>query len=462
MNCEAARLSIDAWIDNELNDHDRDSFETHLASCDECRKLAEDRRSEHDLIWESMAPDRLATVSVADRVVSQLPQSRPTTPVDTHGRVGWSTVIGFAVGLAVGVLIMLPLLDSQPDSDSTGTVPGSGNSIAENPAIENPISPVGTLNLVSGPVEFSPMSTNGWTSCEISTDVSPGFRVRTGANGQCELSLNQGAVVRLNHDTELAFENDGTVRLQKGQLWMQRPLDAQQSAPRVSTGGHVVEVDGTCDVQGDPNNAQILVCSGTATISGPDGQETLKPGEVARVGQNQPLEKDTEFDPILATRWVHDLLIMKNATDPETTDRIQRLWGALGNAKLRYLYEEELRALGAHCSVPLFAFLEESSPQSDGPKRERAARILADVATYDTIPLLVQLLEDPQPDVRYESARGLERLTGRNFGLANSAWRDAPRAACGPALNKWQQWLDTKRVKTTNPDVEMRYRKKKI
>ena len=84
-------------------------------------------------------------------------------------------------------------------------------------------------------------------------------------------------------------------------------------------------------------------------------------------------------------------------------------------------------------------------------KRVRAARILADVAGHDDAAELVELLDNENPEIRYHAARGLERLSGRNFGLATGDWRENSSAAkWQPALKSWRQWLNTDRDQIPN------------
>ncbi len=112
---------------------------------------------------------------------------------------------------------------------------------------------------------------------------------------------------------------------------------------------------------------------------------------------------------------------------------------------MRYLYEEEIRRLGDHCVLPLVRFLESSRSQGDETKRVRAAGIVADVAQPRSIPLLIELLADENPQVRSHAARGLQRLTTRDQGRPPEQWATDSWASCVPAYQAWQQWWETNR-----------------
>jgi hypothetical protein len=117
----------------------------------------------------------------------------------------------------------------------------------------------------------------------------------------------------------------------------------------------------------------------------------------------------------------------------------------LGQAKLAHLYEEEIRRLGDHCVLPLVRFLESSRSQGDERKRVRAASIVADAAQPRSIPLLIELLADENPEVRFHAARGLERLTARDQGRPPAQWQSESWASCAPTHRAWQEWWETNR-----------------
>src|SRR5207302_11051128 len=110
------------------------------------------------------------------------------------------------------------------------------------------------------------------------------------------------------------------------------------------------------------------------------------------------------------------ILILKGRNNKELARRIDGLLAQIGATKTSFLSEEEIRALGDHCVLPLTRFLESDRYRGDAGKRHVAANILADLAQPWSIPDLIILLRDNDGEVRYHAARGLARLTQQSFG----------------------------------------------
>ena len=94
--------------------------------------------------------------------------------------------------------------------------------------------------------------------------------------------------------------------------------------------------------------------------------------------------------------------------------RINDLFARIGETKVSYLTEQQLRALGGSCVKPLNKFVQASDNPGKRQKRERAALIVSEVAQPRHIPALIELLGDSSPRVREYAELGLERLTGRS------------------------------------------------
>ena len=56
------------------------------------------------------------------------------------------------------------------------------------------------------------------------------------------------------------------------------------------------------------------------------------------------------------------------------------MFAEIGEAKLGYLYEREIRAMGDASVLPLVYFLKGSTHEADQARRVVAARLLADLA----------------------------------------------------------------------------------
>jgi hypothetical protein len=73
--------------------------------------------------------------------------------------------------------------------------------------------------------------------------------------------------------------------------------------------------------------------------------------------------------------------------------------------------------------------------------------ILADLAQPWSIPDLIRLLDDQDVQVRYEAARALRRLVGRDaeLNIDPQRWRAPSVTACQPFTAEVQQWWNENR-----------------
>jgi hypothetical protein len=178
-----------------------------------------------------------------------------------------------------------------------------------------------------------------------------------------------------------------------------------------------------------------------------DQTATLEAGQSATIAAGRLSEVERVYDTKLVTAWINELLAAKGPDDPEFNARMNDILAQLGQAKLSHLYEEEIRRLGDSCVLPLVRFLESSRSQGDEKKRVRAAGIVADVAQPRSIPLLIELLADENPEVRYNAARGLERLTKRDQGRPAEQWQTETWASCAPTHRAWLEWWEANRTR---------------
>jgi len=101
------------------------------------------------------------------------------------------------------------------------------------------------------------------------------------------------------------------------------------------------------------------------------------------------------------------------------------------------MYEDEIKALGDHCVLPLTRYVQSSLSANDIRKRHQAARILTEMAQPWSIPYMIELLKDNDGEVRFYSARALQRLVGHGMGRTPEEWRAQLRTN---TLNEWTQW----------------------
>jgi transmembrane sensor len=313
----------------------------------------------------------------------------------------------------------------------------------EEPPLRPGAQPVARMALATGPVEFLPPEQQNWFACPPATELAPGAALRTDSGARCEVSTSDGSQVRLNGDTEAQFHGTRQVALERGQLWSQV---AGNEAPFCVTApdAKVLAEKGRINLSCQPGQTVVTVVEGSARVESGDHSTRLVAGQSAQIIEGR-LSEVQRGDPLLVTAWINELLASKGPDDPEFTARMNDILAQLGQAKMSYLYEEEIRRLGDNCVLPIVRFLESSRSQGNEPRRVRAASIVADVAQPRSIGLLIELLSDDNPQVRGHAARGLQRLTARDFGRPAAQWESDSWASCAPTYQAWQQWWEKNR-----------------
>jgi ferric-dicitrate binding protein FerR (iron transport regulator) len=442
VDCSQCLNLIGPSLDGELETADAAALTAHLAECADCRAAADGLRLVDTELRQAFAPRRQAAEALSERVIASLPCAPSSraglalpAPESNYGRASpalrpWlSLLMAAAAGFLIAVLIFQPwernaVVVQQPEDP--------GDSAA-------PIQPIARLAVATGPVEVRTADQQAWSAHE-ETAIARGAAVRTGPEARCELATSDGSALRLNTDTEVVLPEDRKVELARGQLWSfvcpsDKPFEIHASEAKITA------QDCRLDLASKPGETVVTVVEGSAQVHPQAGEQpqTVSAGQKVMLKQGRIAEAGTTPSPILDTGWVNELLILKGADDPEFVRRIDDICAQIGQAKLSHLYEDEIRRLGDHCVVPLVRFIQ--SPRSAANPRQRvtAARIVADVAQPRSIPELIGLLADNDPQVRSHTAEGLHRLTGRDQGMPANAWQQ-PWTTCAPTHRLWQDW----------------------
>jgi HEAT repeat protein len=133
--------------------------------------------------------------------------------------------------------------------------------------------------------------------------------------------------------------------------------------------------------------------------------------------------------------------MLKGHGDPELAHRISHIFAEIGHMKVTRLLEEEIRALGDHCVMPLTHFIDSPDGRKNARLRRKAARLLADIAVPWTVPYLIRFLEHDDGEVRFHVAQALERLTGNDFRCEPSTWQTGGQEVRNQALERWYRWI---------------------
>jgi hypothetical protein len=294
-----------------------------------------------------------------------------------------------------------------------------------------------TLEYATGTVQE--LADGAWKGLGACSDLRAGGEVRTLEQSKCELSLRDGTLLRLDESTQLRFDHARAITLRKGELW------AKVAGPtpfRVTTDDGPVELEGgTYDIsyrlstrhpsKFDPPQlaTSLAVLDGRGRIA----DQNLTP-LMSCVVEQKVADTPVPIEPLLRTRWIHELLKLRDRNDPETAERVTALLARLGRTKTPQAYESEIRGLGDR-SVPALLRLVTKLPEPlSAYDRRNAMRLLADLAGPSEVEGLVALTSDADGEIWSSANVALIRITGQSLkgGDAWKAWYDESRKASAP------------------------------
>jgi HEAT repeat protein len=151
-------------------------------------------------------------------------------------------------------------------------------------------------------------------------------------------------------------------------------------------------------------------------------------------------------------------LLLKGRDNPELTQRIDDLLARLGEDKMQYLHEEEIRGLGDHCVLPLTRYIQSDHSALEPARSRRAAEILSDCAQPWCIPHLIELLRDQDGDVRAAAGRALIRVSHHDIGTDEQR-RNGSDTVRADLIAQWQQWWNRNKSHipgATSPELPKR------
>lgn len=452
MDCELAANLTAARIDREaLPPADEAALDAHLAGCAACRDAAQAMRVQDAQLLRAFAPRRDAARRVAERVNARIAAERRPSMGGAR-RIGLTAALAAAAGFALAVFTFRPweqrgstiVIQQLPATAPAPTAPAP-------PAAASVIRPtLATLSLATGLVEFKPAGTldgDPWQPLSTGASIAAGDRVRTGPKVRCEFVMPEGSQVRLNNSTELRFRDTRLLDLSEGQLWSS--VASADDPFRVQLAGATVTALGTqFDIQRSSGQSVLTVVEGSTRVS--RAGSGARPGAggadetVVRSGQRLAIDAagragqpEQVHNLVVATRWVHEILLMKGRGNDELAGRVDDLFAQIGEGKMAFMVEDEIRALGDHCVVPLARYIRSDRSRGQDEKRQAAARILSDVAQPWSAGELIELLDDADGEVRYHAARALDRLTGETMDRTPDDWR-----AGRSTLQDWRQWWE--------------------
>jgi hypothetical protein len=303
------------------------------------------------------------------------------------------------------------------------------------------------LVFAKGVIEMSPPGSDTWRPLMTGGTVEPGTRIRTDVSGRCEFRTPEGSEVRLNGNTELVFHASRQLELARGQVWSSVATAKVPYQIRVPQAEAIVTALGTqFDLACDRLATVLTVVQGSTEVEGKARREVVQFGEQAQIVGGQIAERRRVRDLVVATSWVHEILVLKGHDNEELEKRMNDMLARIGDTKLSFMAEKEILQLGDHCVLPLTRFIQSEGSKGDQRKRANAARILAKIARPWSVGDLIGLLDDDDREVRFYAAKTLERLTdGQTQGLTPEQWRDASTTTRQPAIERWRAWWTANR-----------------
>jgi hypothetical protein len=431
MDCELATNLLSARLDGQLAAADAPLLDAHLATCEPCRLTAEALAQLDESLTESFAPRRAAATAVAERVIHRIQLESPA--VSTKSRAWWlPMILSAAAGFALAFVVLAPW-----KKPTTTAVDKTANP-ATIPAVTQPL---GKLSVATGAIELQLPGQSDWTVMPTGGAIPPNARVRTPDGVRCEFLMADASEVRLNGGTELVFTSPRAFNLVAGQVFTSvRPGPTIFEVALADA-----SVSSAAETQFDllataPSAAVLTVVEGATRVRGRAAEQLVKTGERVKLDRGTLGEKQAVRNLTIATNWVNELLVMKGRDNQELVKRIDHLFAEIGRTKLEQLYEEEIKALGDHCVIPLTRYIQSPRSKEEPYRRTKAMQILGDMAQPWSIPDLIPMLDDDSADVRYHAARALRRLAGTDLNISPENWRDRR----DPKLVKsWDNWWAT-------------------
>jgi ferric-dicitrate binding protein FerR (iron transport regulator) len=428
--CELAANLISSRIDGELAASEEAVLDAHLAECAACRAAMEAAAIQDAAMMRAFAGEREAAAALARRVEREFSGEAAATGVRQRRATRWAGwIAAAAAGFVAGVIVVRP-----------ANPPATPVQISAQPA-----EPIAHLALVSGEVFTCPSDKTDWQPVALGEGLAPGAKLRTTDAAKCEVALPGGARLRLNSGTELKLATGGDVQLTGGQIWSAGPLRIAAGDTQVTTPS--AQLDVACAA----NAATVTVVAGSAQVNGQGQATTVRGGEMLRVGGEPPPKYGCVpmDDPVKATRWLDDLLVLLPPDDPELLARVDALLARIvaersataAVARGPGPVEHDVRARGRAwaASMGRYAIDHRSAPaEADRARRRTAARLLADLAPPSSVPDLIAILADDDSEVRFHAAAALNRLTGQTLGFSPDRCAAEPRDAAPVAA--WQEW----------------------
>ena len=459
MNCEEALQLISARVDGEATEAERTTLEAHLSECADCRALLEAFHSQDAELRRAFLPRRRAAAAVAGSVVERLRADGRRSGLRTFAYIALAAAAGFAIGAMLFLPRQPPVAgpqvassqppDAQGNQRPSGAIGDASAKIASpqtpgGSSAEAPPAPQFVARLANAIGVAEALSGRAWQPLEPGASIGPGEHVRTGAGVLCEMRTSEGSEVRLAEETEVLFTTNRRLILLRGRVWSSVEHDPVPYAIQISD-VTVTAVGTKFQVEEGPKGTVLTMVEGITRVSGRGADELVPQGWSARITL-AGIEQYRETQVLFTTSWVNRLLVLKEPGNPELSSRLLDLLAYIGEGKMTYLSDEEIRQLGESCVAPLLSYVRSGAGKADSTRRLKAARLATELAKKDSVYDLIETLPDESREVRELVAAALERITGENQGRASRDWSQRPWSENESYFKKWIGWWDANKA----------------
>jgi hypothetical protein len=463
MNCREVREHLNAWCDGQLEPDAAKAVQAHLDECGDCRALSVTLREQDSLLRKALSPAGAAADRIAAQVCQQFDLDQIAPVVPSSSSFSAARLISLLFATAAGFLLAVVIFQPWRYETPLGQITPPGNAVTP---IESASARPTVAHLVAatGQVDVRPAGAQEWQATpleKLSMLTCPsGSEVRTGPNVQCELKTPAGDVIRLNDQTQITLTGNNTIEIERGKMWCSTP---DKTGLKVVTPGQTTQktaakayefacssaacVQTAVDAEGC---VEVTTSAGDIDLLTPDGSQRLKQGETVSIVDGIITKGGRTSDPLLAARWTQPLLVRKGHESPELGSYVDQLLARVGESKVSFLYEQDIRSLGEYAALPLLRYVQSPLSRDNPQRRQQAMRIAADIAPSWAIADMIALLADDDPNTRSLAATTLHRLTGLNLGRSPDGWREELNA-CEPTIAAWRQWWDENQRRYPGP-----------
>ena len=412
MTCNECSSQLSALLDGELTRPEEEALRAHVAACPDCRLALEELQEIDTLLRGRLGPGDLEgqlsafDQQLAGSATSPTPLPAPGRHVTPTGSRGLGAVLLSCLAL-VALLVLL-------------RGPGS-------PSRSNATPEVARVAVAVGGVEVMRPGDNRWVSLSQASAIvglEEGCRLRTDGEGLCEVQTSCEGTLRLNRETEVVVHRLEKVELVRGQLWGQAarqcelnvqlpPETVSEAPPRERVSLATFTCPGSSEMQWKVDDSRATCLALTTphlSVSCENATYSIGKGEAMTMANGRPDEVAFRTDPLAATSWQMPLLVRKPPDDAELQGRLDSMLAMIGETKISYLYEEQIRELGPAGVAPLLAYVRSPRSRENPARRHRAMSLISETASADQAEAIETLLSDDDSVIRQSAGATLQRL----------------------------------------------------